>query len=164
MGQSELDKPHITLENEADAWDACCEITPAVVADANILANTLLVELVELAPVTLAGVVLKHVAADAGAGAGGGESPIAFSANSELCTDKPGDTAVEEGVRGGGGGEETTTFMTFAFPSLPMARVCALALSSAKASQNALCVMKLSLLENKVPQSHLYSLVPQVFM
>lgn len=37
-----------------------------------------------------------------------------------------------------------------------------LALSSANASQNALWVMKLSFLEKRVPQSHLYSLVPQV--
>lgn len=37
-----------------------------------------------------------------------------------------------------------------------------LALSSAKASQNALWVMKLSFLEKRVPQSHLYSLVPHV--
>lgn len=37
-----------------------------------------------------------------------------------------------------------------------------LALSSANASQNALCVTKLSFLEKTVPQSHLYSLVPQV--
>lgn len=37
-----------------------------------------------------------------------------------------------------------------------------LALSSAKASQNALCVTKLSFLEKRVPQSHLYSFVPQV--
>lgn len=35
--------------------------------------------------------------------------------------------------------------------------------SSAKVSQKALCVMKLSLLEKRVPQSHLYSLVPQTF-
>lgn len=35
--------------------------------------------------------------------------------------------------------------------------------SSASASQKALWVMKLSLLEKIVPQSHLYSLVPQVF-
>lgn len=38
----------------------------------------------------------------------------------------------------------------------------ALALSSASASQKALCVIKLSLLEKRVPQSHLYSLVPQI--
>lgn len=38
-----------------------------------------------------------------------------------------------------------------------------LALSSANASQNALWVIKLSFLEKRVPQSHLYSLVPQVF-
>lgn len=37
-----------------------------------------------------------------------------------------------------------------------------LALSSANASQKALWVMKLSFLEKRVPQSHLYSLVPQV--
>lgn len=37
------------------------------------------------------------------------------------------------------------------------------ALSSANASQNALCVMKLSLLENKFPQSQRYSRVPHVF-
>lgn len=37
-----------------------------------------------------------------------------------------------------------------------------LALSSAKASQKALCVIKLSLLEKRVPQSQRYSLVPQV--
>lgn len=37
-----------------------------------------------------------------------------------------------------------------------------LALSSANASQNALWVMKLSFLEKRVPQSHLYSLVPHV--
>lgn len=37
-----------------------------------------------------------------------------------------------------------------------------LAVSSAKASQKALWVMKLSFLEKRVPQSHLYSLVPQV--
>lgn len=40
--------------------------------------------------------------------------------------------------------------------------VIALALSSANASQKALWVMKLSLLEKRVPQSHLYSRVPQV--
>lgn len=39
-----------------------------------------------------------------------------------------------------------------------------LALSSAKASQNALWVTKLSFLEKRVPQSHLYSLVPQVLV
>lgn len=37
-----------------------------------------------------------------------------------------------------------------------------LALSSTVAWQNARCVMKLSFLENRVPQSHLYSLVPQI--
>lgn len=37
-----------------------------------------------------------------------------------------------------------------------------LAFSPAKAPQKALCVMKLSLLEKSVPQSHRYSRVPQI--
>lgn len=79
--------------------------------------------------------------------------------------DRAGDTTDVDGVSGGCGGEAIATF-PFEFPSepSPMVRVRVLALSSAKASQKALWVMKLSLLENKVPQSHLYSLVPQVFI
>lgn len=56
--------------------------------------------------------------------------------------DKAGDTTVVDGVSGGCGGEAKSTFLS-EFPSeLPppptTARVCALALSSAKASQKAL--------------------------
>lgn len=122
--------------------------------------------------------------------------------------DKAGDATVVVGVRGGGGGgDEATTWPAFVFgPELAISRGWVLALSSANASQKALCVIKLSLLirsktkqmevskrrlrererkkkgkffswtkrgkrmkrignlENMVPQSHLYSLVPQVFM
>jgi hypothetical protein len=62
--------------------------------------------------------------------------------------DKAGDTTLVDGVRGGGGGEATTALtLALAFPSAPtMARACVLALSSASASQKALCVIKLSLL------------------
>lgn len=58
----------------------------------------------------------------------GGDTLIEFSDISELCIDKPGDTIVVDGVRGGGGGDATTTPL-FAFwslfPSPPVtARVC----------------------------------------
>jgi hypothetical protein len=60
--------------------------------------------------------------------------------------DKAGDTTVVDGVRGGGGGEATAA-LALAFPSAPaITRACVLALSSASASQKALCVIKLSLL------------------
>uniref|UniRef100_A0A2P2JJ27 Uncharacterized protein MANES_11G142900 n=1 Tax=Rhizophora mucronata TaxID=61149 RepID=A0A2P2JJ27_RHIMU len=39
-----------------------------------------------------------------------------------------------------------------------------LALSSTSASQKALCAIKLSFLEKSAPQSHLYSLVPQILL
>lgn len=80
--------------------------------------------------------------------------------------DRTGERTPVDGVRGGGGGleDDKATLSTFNISSeLAIARGWALALSCANASQNALCVKKLSLLENKVPQSHLYSLVPQVF-
>lgn len=81
--------------------------------------------------------------------------------------DKVGDTTDAEGVSGGVGGEEaTTTLLLLLLLPAPWAWAWtwAMALSCAKTSQNALCVMKLSLLENKVPQSQRYSRVPQVFM
>lgn len=114
--------------------------------------------------------------------------------------DRTGDRTPVDGVRGGGGGLAAAgTAWTIRFPSeFGTARVWDLSLSWARASQKALCVMKLSLLqnqtkhqsvqnwtktkkirknvtksaknkntknlENKVPQSHLYSLVPQVFI
>lgn len=61
-----------------------------------------------------------------------------------------------DGVRGGDGGE-AITFFRFVFLSLSIiVRVFALALSSAKTSQNALCVMKLSLLDyqSKTKKKH----------
>lgn len=66
--------------------------------------------------------------------------------------DKAGDTTDVEGVSGGCGGdgcEATATCLLEFLSEIPLtARVWALALSSAKASQKALCVMKLSLLHN----------------
>lgn len=63
-----------------------------------------------------------------------------------------------------GWGLITVSFMeSFLKFRLVAATEVILARSSAKASQKALCVMKLSFLEKSVPQSHLYSLVPQVF-
>jgi hypothetical protein len=69
VGQSERAKPQNRFGNE-DGTDACCGIAAGAVEEANAVANTLLVELVELVLV-----------ADAHA-IGGGESPIGFSANS----------------------------------------------------------------------------------
>lgn len=84
VGQSEGVKAQSISENEdGDVWDACCEIAAtaaATVEDANMVANTLLVELEALALVADA---LKHVAADVG-----GESPIGFSANSATRNEK----------------------------------------------------------------------------
>jgi len=54
--------------------------------------------------------------------------------------DKVGETTVAEGVSGGAGGEEGTS-------ALLVLTFWALALSCANTSQNALCVMKLSLLQ-----------------
>lgn len=67
--------------------------------------------------------------------------------------DKAGETTDVDGVSGGCGGEAIATFL-FEFPSEPppTVRVWALALSSAKASQKALCVMKLSLLHSPMHQ------------
>ena len=71
-GQSERAKPQ-NIGNADD--DASCGIAAGdAVEEANILANTLLVELVELVLVAEA---FRHIAAGVG-----GESPIGFSANS----------------------------------------------------------------------------------
>ena len=59
--------------------------------------------------------------------------------------DKVGGTTDAEGVSGGVGGEEASTTLLL-LPPWPWAWAWALALSCAKTSQNALCVMKLSLL------------------
>lgn len=67
MGVSELDKAQIILENE-DGW------VIVVVVGANMLANTLALELEEL--LVVAAAVFKHVV--------GADSPIGFSGNSEL--------------------------------------------------------------------------------
>lgn len=68
--------------------------------------------------------------------------------------DKAGDSTVANGVRGGGGGEEATAAADAAAASAleseltndNLVRGWDRPLSSAKASQNARCVMKLSLL------------------
>jgi hypothetical protein len=70
VGQSERAKPQNRFGKE-DGTDACCGIAAGVaVEEANVVANTLLVELVELVLVAEAHAI------------GGGESPIGFSANS----------------------------------------------------------------------------------
>lgn len=67
MGVSELDKAQIILENE----DGCVIV---VVVGANMLANTLALELEEL--LVVAAAVFKHVV--------GADSPIGFSGNSVI--------------------------------------------------------------------------------
>lgn len=75
-----------------------------------------------------------------------------FEVIPELWIDRTGERTLVDGVRGGGGGleddEAATAVWIFRSPSgRAIARVSAdLALSCAKASQNALWVMKLSLL------------------
>lgn len=119
-------------------------------------------------------------------------NPFAFSfvhsSNSGVFTDEVEDITVEAGgttggggcgaadgcggdggarSRGDGGGDSDKGSgcdgeAGFGASEIGATTSCALALSSANTSQKALCVIKLSLLENKVPQSHLYSLVPQI--
>lgn len=64
--------------------------------------------------------------------------------------DKAGETTVVDGVSGGGGGEAADSFA----PEFVTARVWARALSSANTSQNARCVMKLSLLQETQTKLH----------
>lgn len=94
---------------------------------------------------------------------------IGFGLLLSTCT--TGDTTSAEGefsgdaASGGGDGGGDDTIATSFSPASEVGGAFgggAFALSSANASQKALCVMKLSLLENRVPQSHLYSLVPQI--
>lgn len=68
----------------------------------------------------------------------------------------------EDGGDGSGGGDDTTAAVSGTSSALEgTVDASGLELSTANASQNALCVIKLSFLLNIVPQSHLYSLVPQ---
>lgn len=132
-----------------------------VVEEANRLANTLLVELpllFELLGLLIVEAKFRGACASSSIGLA-----IGFSGNSGLWmgkTEEP--TAATEDRADGGIGGGDATFRRLGSSSAT-AEGSTFALSSAKASQKALCVIKLSLLENRVPQSHLYSRVPQTF-